>query len=77
MFLWNGLVELLADEVPRARSNADCEAAVGRRRMVFDVGDEGWGVAEAVDVRPYMPDAAVSLVVESRRESRVGRLHGA
>ena len=73
MFLWNGLVELLADEVARARSNADCEAAVGRRIIMFEVGDEGWGVAEAVDMRLHMPNAAVSLVVESRRQSRVGR----
>lgn len=62
----DGLVELLADEVAGTTSNADCEAAVRCRIMVFDVGDEGWGVAHACDVRICVPDAAVSLVVEGR-----------
>lgn len=35
--------------------------------MVFKVGDERRGFAHACDVRVHMPDAAVSLVVDSRR----------
>ena len=67
MFLRDGLVELLADEGAGASSDADCEAAVGGRIMVSEVGDEGWIVAETCDVWVRMPDAAVGLVVESSR----------
>lgn len=77
VLLWDGFVEFLADEVAGATSNAYCEAAVSRRMMVFKVGDEGWGVAEACDVRVYVPDAAVSLIVKSRKGVSVGRQLGA
>ncbi len=73
VLLWDGLVEILGDEVASAISNADREAAVGCRFMVFKVGNEGWGVGHASDPRAGVPDTAVSVVVESRRGSGGGR----
>ena len=63
----DGLSELLAVEAGGTTGNADYGATVGRRMMVFKVGDERRGFAHACDVRVHMPDAAVSLVVDSRR----------
>lgn len=64
---WDGLIELLADKGAGSRTDADCDIAVSCWLMVFDVGDEGWGNAYAIDERISMPDAAVSLIIDCRR----------
>ena len=41
VLLWDGLVEILVDEVASATSDADREATVGCGFVVFEVGNEG------------------------------------
>ncbi len=73
VLLWDGVVEILGDEVASAISNADREAAVGFGSIVFEVGNEGWGDGHAVDPEAGVPNSAVSLVVESWRGFGGGR----
>ncbi len=45
MLFWDGVIEILTDEVAIPIGDADCETAIGSRLMVFKVGDQRGAVA--------------------------------